>query len=572
VEKYGRRLWLVSGVVLYLVLAAHQLGLPGLHYDESAEAGVNALQLLTSAPVTAFRGATLTLFNHTLPLMVQDYIGALNVYLALPFLALTGIGVPNLRSLAVLIGLAALLLLERALSEWQALRDEDNQKQHKQEALNERQLGLPSLAWPEVHTPISLAGLLAVTLLAASPSFVFWSRQGIFVTNLTQPLSFWCIWQGLRWLRSGRPRALLFCALAGGLALYAKLLALWVIGPFALLMALAWGWRRWRTPTRAPRLTWGLILGVIGVFLASLFPLIFFNWQTGGLVERIMLNLDQSYYGVNHREWWHNATVRWPQLWQVLRGEHLWYLGGVYANPLAVWVTGFALLMGMLRGWRLLTLPLLLLGLAFVCSLFTVSDLFITHQALLQPVAVAVVAIGLACGWADSRQAKHHTGFWRRSVNYWVVGLVLLWLGGDLATTLRYHTALTRSGGVADHSDATYHLAYYLEHHGLGAPIVLDWGMAAPIYYLSRGKVTPIEIFGYASLQQPDAQFGERLRLFLVNEDNVYLLRAPSSTVFAGRREHFMQESAAWGRRLIVEQQFAQRDGIPLFEIWRVVD
>ena len=111
--------------------------------------------------------------------MVQDYIGALNVYLALPALGISGIGVPNLRIVAILIGAATLLLLERSLSTWLACLT-----------------GSPA-ATTGRPVPITLAGLMAVTLLAASPSFIFWSRQGIFVTNLTQPLTLLCIWQGL---------------------------------------------------------------------------------------------------------------------------------------------------------------------------------------------------------------------------------------------------------------------------------------------------------------------------------------------------------------------------------------
>ena len=49
----------------------------------------------------------------------------------------------------------------------------------------------------------------------------------------------------------------------------------------------------------------------------------------------------------------------------------------------------------------------------------------------------------------------------------------------DLRATAAYHAALTRSGGLVDHSDASYHLAYDLRYGGLGAPIVLDWGMEA---------------------------------------------------------------------------------------------
>lgn len=117
-----RRIWLAAVLAIYLALAFYQLGLPGLHYDEAREAGVNALEILTGAPISAFRSAGLTVGGRTFPLMVQDYIGALNVYLALPFLALTGIGVPNLRILPILTGLLVLLLVERSISAWSAWR------------------------------------------------------------------------------------------------------------------------------------------------------------------------------------------------------------------------------------------------------------------------------------------------------------------------------------------------------------------------------------------------------------------------------------------------------------------
>ena len=238
--------------------ASYQLGLPGLHYDEAGEAGVNAMQLLTGGETTAFRGATLRLFGRELPLMVQDYIGALNVYLALPLLWLTGIGVPNLRALAVLTGIASLLTLERAISTWAADR---KLVESPHNTTNEHS----ALCTPHSTLPISLPALFTLTLLAASPSFVFWSRQGLFVTNLTQPLCWGCLWLGLRWLRGGRGRVLIGSAFLGGLALYAKLLAVWIVGPFGLLAAGWWLWRRRRHAAR-PSLAPGLMLAAITAF------------------------------------------------------------------------------------------------------------------------------------------------------------------------------------------------------------------------------------------------------------------------------------------------------------------
>jgi hypothetical protein len=135
---------------------------------------------------------------------------------------------------------------------------------------------------------------------------------------------------------------------------------------------------------------------------------------------------------------------------------------------------------------------------------------------------------------------------------------------------VRYHQALAASGGLADHSDASYHLAYHLRYNGMGAPVALDWGMDAPVRYLTAGTVTPIEIFGYASPAAPDEGFAARLAPFLDNPDNRYLLHAPGATVFAGRREAFLAHVAARGAEATLEASFGQRDGTPIYEIWRV--
>ncbi len=150
-----------------------------------------------------------------------------------------------------------------------------------------------------------------------------------------------------------------------------------------------------------------------------------------------------------------------------------------------------------------------------------------------------------------------------------LTGLIILWLALDITATVRYHRALTHSGGLADHSDASYHLAYYLEYNGLGAPIALDWGIEAPVRYLSQGSVAPLELFGYAALAAPDAHFAEVLTPLLDNPHNVYLLHAPGQTVFKGRREQLMAAATARGIRLVLAQTFAQRNGAPLYELWQ---
>lgn len=601
--------WLVASVGLFLFLAAYQLGLPGLHYDEAKEAGVNAMELLQGTPVTAFRDAAVSVFGLDLPLMVQDYIGALNVYLAIPFLAATGIGVPNLRLLPLSLAVLGLLALERTVSEWLALSKRSTAP----------------------VAPVSPAALVCLTLLAAAPSFVFWQRQGIFVTNATFPFTFACIWLALRWLRLGQGRALVLSAFCGGLAVYAKLLAAWIVLPFGMMCA---GWLLWQRVRRALKTTKGtsyripfagssegrlgplrytrpipFALAVALAFALPLVPLVLFNLKTGGTLTTFTQNLGSSYYGVDNAAIWTNATVRWQQLLQTLRGDHLWYLGAIEQSGLAPWLALVLPVAALARpaGRRVVGPPLVLLAGAFAASFFTVSDLFVTHYALLHPLAIAVTGAGLHEIWRSSdfrgssreTRAKQSSAFdgrisgtlvwdelrvlashplidlrFRRMSALQFILAVLVCAGVllDLRATVAYHAALSRSGGLVDHSDASYHLAYDLRYGGMGAPIVLDWGLEAPARFLSEGSVRPIEVFGYGSLSEPGEAFTRRVEPFLENVDNVYLLRAPGNEVFRGRREVFERMVSERNGRLELEQVYTQKDGTPLYERWRVLD
>ncbi|MDP2935220.1 MAG: glycosyltransferase family 39 protein [Dehalococcoidia bacterium] len=157
-----------TALVIFLALTLYRLELPGLYYDEAADA-VLAVQMLQGQPVEIFKGAGLWLGDMAYPLMVMDYVGAVNSYLLVPFFAVLGIGVESLRLLTVLGSAAAVVLtyfLARSLFGW-------------------------------------AAAALAVLLLAVHPSFVFWSRQGIYVTSLMAPLALGGLLSLRRWHAGG---------------------------------------------------------------------------------------------------------------------------------------------------------------------------------------------------------------------------------------------------------------------------------------------------------------------------------------------------------------------------------
>jgi hypothetical protein len=96
------------------------------------------------------------------------------------------------------------------------------------------------------------------------------------------------------------------------------------------------------------------------------------------------------------------------------------------------------------------------------------------------------------------------------------------WLA-DIVTDLRYHRALAISGGLGAHSDAVTDLAQWLAASDRrGSPVVaMDWGIAAPVAFLTQGEVTPVEAFGYD--WETGSDFAARLERFLWDPASIYL-------------------------------------------------
>ncbi len=237
-------------------------------------------------------------------------------------------------------------------------------------------------------------------------------------------------------------------------------------------------------------------------------------------------------------------------------GDYFWYLGGIHANSLQIsgWRGCPAARPSTRRGADGQSCPPLLAP----AGRGHHSQRSITHYALLHPLLKRLpsprpaIRLGkrlfpllpccrLPCSPSGS--------------------------GGDLSAT----SPITRpcpERGLADHSPPiTWPITCATTAQ---APIALDWGLDAPVRYLSAGTVTPIEIFGYASLTEPDEEFPTRLDPFLDNPDNVYLLHAPGQAVFGGRREAFFSLARLHGREPRLEATFAQRDGLALVELWRL--
>jgi 4-amino-4-deoxy-L-arabinose transferase-like glycosyltransferase len=546
IETGCQAMLIVLGLVVFLALCLYQIELPGLHYDEAREAGVPAMQLLMGQPVETFRGSGIRIMGRVLPLMVTDYIGALNVYLLLPFFALLGSDVFALRLMPIFFA-ALTLLLTYLLA---------------QQLFNRR------------------VAITTYLLLAVNPSFIFWSRQGVFVTSITATIAVASLLCWLRWYREQQARYLYLGAYLFGLGLYAKLLFLWVIVALGATFFVLKGpslRKDFRLRIISGKLAYRQLAIALLCFLLGISPLIIYNVQTRGTFLTLTGNLTSTYYGASNLAFAENLATRLEQFKVVLNGGHLWYLGGVFTNefyPFLFVGAGLACILVVLwkarREWRRVAFPFLMLAFVVLASCFTVSALWFTHYALLVPflpMAVAV-ALDLLVRYVIPSGGGQKGNPIRRLIPGLVTFLVIAVLAiSDLQVDLSYHQALARSGGYAAHSDASYELARYLLDQGVASPLAMDWGIDATVQFLTVGAVNPIEVFGYE--WEPDEAFEERLGSFLLNPSNLYIFHSPGETVF-DRRQAFDRLVVETGKVSRVEEVILDRSGKSVFVLVRV--
>lgn len=537
---WGIALLLLMAVGAYLGLALHQIELPGLHHDEAQEAGLMAMQLEQGLPVTLFRDTGITLAGRRFPLMVQDYIGSLYVYLAWVVFGVGGVSVQSLRVMTVLVGVAT---LGTGFGAARRLFD-------------------------------TRTALLTVGLLAIHPTFIFWTRQGVYVTSYILPLALASLWLLVRWWQGDKVWNLWLAAFLIGVGLWGKLLFLWfvggLIGGWVLLnLPRIWGWLRQQDTLRPTiKTAWWSVGIAVGCGIIGLAPLIAYNAQSGGTLDNIFNNLDSSYYGVDNSNVGENFRERLRQAPLVYESGHMGELGGIHKNGVARIAFYLAIAGCLLAAWRIREqrgrrlFILLLVALMIAQSSFTSTALWFTHFALVLPFMVLLVAVGL---WA-----------WHDLLGEWIkmpvvvgviVGAGIVLLGGaDVLTTLRYHQSLADTGGLTTHSAAIYALEDDLQSLPQGYPVAaLDWGIAPAIEMLTKARITPNEVFGYT--WEPDAGFAGRLAPFFALDESLYILHAEGLAVFP-RRDAFFAAADESGREVVLLRIIPDRTGNPFFEIW----
>ena len=537
--------WLLTvlAVILYLGLALYQLDLPGLNYDETLDA-VPAMQVVQDQRVDSF--ATLKVAGRRWPLMTMSFVGVTTTHLLMPAFALLGASVTTLRGTAVLIGLLGLLL------SYGFLRD----------FFDERVAALSAL------------------LLAVNPLFVFWTRMGAWVQLPLFPISVAALWSLFRWYRRQRPGCLVLAGFLLGLGLgtHIQFAWMWVALVLAWLVLSPWlgtghGWRRWAWPwQRAKPRAWILSLAAL---LLGTAPLLIYNLKTLGTIRHALEIATSGELGQIQvlQTLVDLGALGLGALETLLSGD--WFgseLGDVSRNPAAAWAFGLALMvilwLAIRRklGYRAARVAfLLILLVSIVLQSVVIRGANSAHHLLIVwPIPQALVSVALF-GLADSISpaSRARRAAWLAALGVVAVGLV----GAEAMTTIRYHRAVSRTGGTGLFSDAIYALASDLQKPGAPQAIAMDWGFRRNLQLLTQNRVDPPE--WYMVDTPVGSEFEGHVRDLINRYPNaVYLFHVPEFTQYPGHLEIF--EDVAYSRHLspVLWKTYYQRDGAPVYRIY----
>lgn len=532
----GETAVVASAVATFLLLATHQLQLPGLYYDEAADA-VPAMQIVLGQPVDLSRGAGVEAFGRVWPLMVMEYVGAVSTYAIVPMILWLGVTPEAVRAAPIAGGVLTLLL------SWGLLR--------------------------AAFGP--LVALIGVWLVAIHPSFVFWTRQGIHVSSLMTVCSVAATWLGVGWWRGGGSWRLVPAAFLLGLGVSIKLLFVWYIAALVVTALLL------RPPllSRRPLVRWRdlpAMLVAVPAFLVGASMIILYNIQTQGTFDVLRQNALTTSYGVDNRAFVQNLLTRLDALFVYLRSEHFWYFGQQFLNPVyptlfvaALGALGLALLLDprARARWRQPAFLAVMITAIVVQSTVTVSGLGPTHFYLLYPLPQALIA--LAAVWLVRAGARFGRGAGLAAAAV-VVGALGLLIAFDLLADRDYHAALARTGGVANYSDSIYDLTEYLVEWKGHNPVAMDWGIAKSVQYLSKGEVNPPELFGYTGATPPP-NWQDWLLRYIEDPWTLYVFHDEKFTVFP-RWEQFAAAAEAHDRKIRPELYIQQRDERIIFVLF----
>jgi hypothetical protein len=147
--------------------------------------------------------------------------------------------------------------------------------------------------------------------------------------------------------------------------------------------------------------------------------------------------------------------------------------------------------------------------------------------------------------------------------------LIVLVLAGCMLANLQvdasYEAAVEQSRGLSRFSDAIYRLAGWLEARPGANVYAVDWGISKNVQVLTRGRVNPIDISGYAG--ESEDEFTRRATEALADPAALYIFHSREDTVYE-RYAWFQATAERMDVRIKIIDATRDKSGAPVHVIW----
>lgn len=532
-ERRISALCALAPVALYGLFVLPRLGFPGLHLEEVYTI-MPALKLL-GYKATAGDLAFLEFKGLSLPLAFGIYHGAVESYLAAPFIAAMGVTPEALRACTILLGAATLMIffqLARALTGSRAF------------------------------------GAFGAVLLAVHPAFVGATREGFNGGSALLLFEVATLLGLLYWRRTGRPGWLYAASLALGLGLASRG---WFIYCLAALAALAVVFRPRASlhgQARTAARSWRTLFFALALFMSGAMPFILQHVRLqvrgeGGTVFSMLETDNLDYRG--------NLRVRLAQIKSLLRRDVILEEQFPQAPPAPYrfhWPVFCACLAwslaSLLRGrgrdgWAARAFFLGYFVVFLAVSTFTLRGLNALQLLPLLPIAALITTLSIQDALGFLRPGRRAPA---------LALLVVLALALDAP---EIQARLTTMSGVSMlYSNATRQAALWLRSNDHRHVASLDWGML-PIDYLEAGRIQLDRYWHVPGLPAEERKQGAaRLRRGLSNPDGVYLMYVDPPKTLPSAQGLFFEEIRRRGLRVVELARFGEEDGRPVIRAVRV--
>ena len=500
-------IWLVLGIAMSL-LAAQNLSVPGLYYDEAVFAGTAKDFLTSNTHGTHMPGFQAVEFSgRPFPFFVQSYLGALKSWLLIPSFQFFGQTVAVLRASNLFWGIVSLLFFMLATWRWLGLR----------------------------------MALIAGPILAVDPAYFFLSiiDWGVAVPSfLCRCVSFFF---AVIWWQNRRAAYIFLAAFFAGLGFFNKI-------DFAVLLiavtgagVLCFGRGLWRNLTMRPS---AAAFAVTGFLLGSGAMLL----KIPGILSGQMSGANPSQPG--------ELTEKVNTIVALYDGSYFYRLmdtGGMfekmYSEPVG-WlpVFGFLTLVGivvcLMQGGRKASDPnnarigrflVAAIALATLGIILLPGAVRIHHAVLVYPLPHLTIAF--AAGLFLQRLQSQKTFAVRMAT--WAILLGLF--AAEIHAIYRTQALVRETGGRGRWSEAFDRFCQENKSRNDLAIVSLDWGFNEQLNFLTDGPQLSEPFWG---MRGPFPGFGPNSPALPVDPKYVYLVHPAEYSLFPFG-EHYLKQARA---------------------------